>query len=118
MPGMLRRARAIAPAGIVLSQPTMITAASNAYAMPVSSMESAMISREMSEAFMPCVPMVMPSLMEMVFTSIGVPPASRIPCMTCCARTRWLRLQGMVPIHSWATMTSGFFRSSGVKPVA
>ena len=111
-----RMAQAVAPAGIVLSHPTMITQASKAYAMPVSSIESAMTSREMRDAFMPCVPMVMPSEIEIVFTSIGVPPASRMPAMTCWASIRWLRLQGMVPIHSWATMTSGFFRSSGVNP--
>ena len=29
---------------------------------------------------MPCVPMVMPSEMVMVLNSIGVPPASRMPC--------------------------------------
>ena len=34
-------------------------------------MESAMTSRETSEAFMPCVPMVMPSEMVMVLNSIG-----------------------------------------------
>ena len=65
---------------------------------------------------MPSVPMEMPSEIEIVLTSIGVPPAARMPAITCCARTRWLKLQGMVPIHSCATITSGFFRSSEVTP--
>ncbi len=76
-----------------------------------------MISREMSEAFMPSVPIEMPSLMETVFTSIGVPPAARIPAITCCASARWLKLHGIVPIHSCATMTSGLRRSSPVRPI-
>ena len=49
-----------------------------------------MSSRLISEAFMPCVPIEMPSLMETVLTSIGVPPAARTPAMTCCASSRWL----------------------------
>ena len=44
----------------------------------------------MSEAFIPSVPMEMPSLMEMVFTSIGVPPAARTPSITRAASARWL----------------------------
>ena len=75
-------------------------------------MESAITSRLIKDAFMPSVPMEMPSLMEMVFTSIGVPPAARMPAITRCARSRWLKLQGIVPIHSCATMTSGLRRSS------
>ena len=35
----------------------------------------------MSEAFMPSVPMVTPSLTEMVLNSMGVPPAARMPCL-------------------------------------
>ena len=75
-----------------------------------------MISREMSEAFMPSVPMVMPSEIETVLTSIGVPPASRMPRMTSWASSRWEKLQGMVPIQLWATMTSGLERASSSKP--
>jgi hypothetical protein len=33
----------------------------------------------MSEPFMPSVPMVMPSVMETVFTSMGVPPRPGLP---------------------------------------
>ena len=42
-------------------------------------MESAITSRLTSEAFMPSVPMVMPSLMAMVLNSIGVPPGRADP---------------------------------------
>ena len=41
-----------------------------------------MTSREISEAFMPSVPMVIPSEIVTVLNSIGVPPASRMPCFT------------------------------------
>ena len=67
-----------------------------------------MTSRLTSEAFMPSVPMVMPSLMAMVLNSFGVPPASRMPCMTFWARWRRLRLHGMVSIHVLATPMIGF----------
>jgi len=40
-------------------------------------MESAMSSRLIREVFMPSVPMVMPSEMETVLNSSGVPPAAR-----------------------------------------
>ena len=53
--------------------------------------------------FIPSVPIVMPSVIEIVLTSIGVPPAARIPCMTFSASFRWFQLQGMVPIQEWAT---------------
>ena len=75
-----------------------------------------MSSRLTREAFMPSVPMEMPSLMETVLTSMGVPPAARMPAETSAASWRWLKLQGMVPIQEWATMTRGFLRSSLVKP--
>ena len=65
---------------------------------------------------MPSVPMLMPSLMATVLTSIGVPPAARMPAATSAASSRWLKLQGIVPTQQCATMTSGFCRSSLVKP--
>ena len=75
-------------AGIVLSQPEMVTSPSNMCPRATSSTESATTSRLMSEAFMPSVPMVMPSVMEMVLSSMGVPPAARIPCITFSASFR------------------------------
>jgi hypothetical protein len=51
-------------------------------------MLSAIISRLTSEAFMPSVPIVMPSLMLMVLNSSGVPPAALMPSFTLAARRR------------------------------
>ena len=67
---------------------------------------------------MPVVPIETPSETEIVLNSIGVPPAARIPSFTCWASTRWFRLHGIVSIQVVATPTSGFARSSSVKPTA
>ncbi len=77
--GRSSRKSAIAAPGMVLSQPTSATTASKECPRQTSSMESAISSRLTSEAFIPSVPMVTPSLMAMVSNSIGVPPASRMP---------------------------------------
>ena len=68
---MSSRASAMTEAGMFLSQPAMQTRPSNELPRVTSSMESAMTSREMSEAFMPSVPMVMPSEMVTVLNSMG-----------------------------------------------
>ncbi len=47
-----------------------------------------MTSRLTSEARIPSVPIVMPSEIETVLNSIGVPPAARMPALTCTARSR------------------------------
>ena len=50
-----------------------------------------MTSRLTSDAFIPSVPMVMPSEIEMVLNSMGVPPAARMPAFTCAASSRrWI----------------------------
>ena len=49
-----------------------------------------MTSRLISDAFIPSVPIVTPSLTAIVLNSIGVPPAARMPALTCSARRRWL----------------------------
>ena len=54
----------------------------------MSSIESAMTSRETRLVFMPLVPIVMPSEIAMVLNSIGVPPAARMPSLTCLASAR------------------------------
>ena len=69
------------PAGMVLSQPTRTMSASNRLPRATSSIESAMTSRLTSEARMPSEPIVMPSEIETVLNSSGVPPASRMPCL-------------------------------------
>ena len=112
------RASAMAAAGIVLSQPTTQTTASNIWPRQTSSMESAISSRLTSEARMPSVPMVSPSLMAMVLNSMGVPPAARMPSFTLAeSRRRW-KLQGMVSIQVLATPMMGLLRSPSVNPIA
>ena len=96
---MSRRHSAIAAAGMVLSQPTMSTSPSKLCPRVTSSIESAITSRDTSDAFIPCVPMVTPSLTAMVLNSIGVPPAARTPSLTFSASARWFQLHGMVSIQ-------------------
>ena len=95
-PGTSSRASAIAAAGVVLSQPTTQTIASNMCESATSSIESAMTSRLTSDPFMPWVPIVMPSEIAIVLNSIGVPPPSRTPRLAASARVRWLKLHGIV----------------------
>jgi hypothetical protein len=66
----------------------------------------------MSEAFIPSVPMAMPSEIAMVLHSTGVPPASRTPSFTHSAmRRRWM-VHGMISIQECATPMSGRLKSS------
>ncbi len=51
----------------------------------VSSIESAITSRDTSDDFMPWWPMAMPSVTVMVQNSRGVPPASFTPFLADCA---------------------------------
>ena len=113
---MSRRTSAITAAGMVLSQPTRQTRPSKRCPRAVSSIESAITSRETSEARIPSVPIETPSEMEIVLNSTGMPPARRMPSLTWRARTRWFRLHGIVSIHVVATPTSGRARSWSVKP--
>jgi hypothetical protein len=87
---MFNRSSPMAAPGMVLSQATRVTRPSNMYPRAVSSIESAIRSRLTSDAFMPSVPMVTPSLMAMVLNSMGVPPAARTPSFTFSASARRL----------------------------
>ena len=107
----------MAAAGIVLSQPTRQTSPSNRCPRATSSIESAITSRLTSDARMPSVPIETPSDTEIVLNSIGVPPAARMPALTRCASSRWLKLHGIVSIHVVETPTIGRARSSSVKPM-
>src|SRR3984885_8153061 len=73
---MSSRTRAMIAAGIVLSQPTRQTMPSKRCPSATSSIESAMISREIREARIPEVPIETPSETEIVLNSIGVPPGA------------------------------------------
>ncbi len=108
----------MAAPGIVLSQPTRQTTPSRRWPRTTSSIESATTSRLTRLAFIPSVPIDTPSLTEIVLNSIGVPPAARIPSLTCSASRRWLRLHGMVSIQVVATPTSGLARSASLNPTA
>ncbi len=108
----------MAPAGIVLSQPTSTTRASNMWPRPISSIASAITSRLTSEVFIPCVPMVMPSLIATVLNSMGVAPASRMPRCTCSASRRRVKLQVIVSVQVLATPTIGRARSASEYPTA
>ena len=76
-----------------------------------------MTSRLTSEAFMPSVPIVMPSLMATVLNSIGVPPAARTPSLTFAASSRRLKLHGIVSIQVLAMPMIGLRRASSLKPM-
>ena len=60
---------------------------------------------------MPCVPIAIPSVTEIVLSSIGNPPAARTPCFTFSASFWWFQLHGVISIQQWATPTSGRARS-------
>src|SRR5262245_31125929 len=109
---------AMAIAGMVLSQPAMVTSPSNMWPRATSSTESAMISRLTREVFIPSVPVVMPSLIATVLTSSGVPPAAAMPSATRAARARCVKLHGIVPIQQCAIPICGRDRVSSVKPAA
>ena len=98
--------------GIVLSQPLSAITASNMWASQTSSIESAITSRLTSEARIPAVPIVIPSEIAIVLSSIGVPPAARMPSLTLAASARRWKLHGIVSIHVLATATSGLASAS------
>ena len=77
-----------------------------------------MISRLMSEAFIPSVPIEMPSVTDTVLNSMGVPPAARMPSFTFSASFLWFQLHGVISIQQCATPMSGRVRSSSVNPTA
>ncbi len=95
-----------------MSQPQIAITASNMWASQTSSIESAITSRLGSEARIPGVPIVIPSEIAIVLSSIGVPPAARIPSLTFAASARRWKLQGIVSIHVLATATIGLLSAS------
>ena len=77
-----------------------------------------MTSRETSDARIPGVPCVWLSETAIVLNTSGTPPASSTAADTPSARRRWLRLQGIVPVHVDAMPTIGPSRRSGSMPIA
>ncbi len=66
---------------------------------------------------MPSVPIVIPSEIAIELNSSGVPPAARTPSLTCSARPRRWKLQGIASIQVLAMPTVGRRRSSSSKPM-
>jgi hypothetical protein len=65
-----------------------MTMASKRLPRATSSIESAITSRLTSDVRIPAEPIVIPSEIETVLNSIGVPPAARMPLFTDAARSR------------------------------
>ena len=61
---------------------------------------------------MPLVPIVIPSEIAIVLSSIGVPPAARMPSFTLAASARRWKLHGIVSIHVFATAIRGLESAS------
>ena len=101
MVGRFRRAAAMTVPGMFLSQPGRETLASYHWARMTVSMESAMMSREGSEAFMPSVPMEMPSLTPMVWKIRPTMPAALTPALTSLASVVQVHVAGVaLPPHA------------------
>ena len=116
--GMFSRAQAISMPGSDLSQPAIVTSASNRSAFTISSTESAMISRLTSDAFMPSVPIEMPSDTAIVPNSSGTAPAWRTPSFAAAASPLRCTLHGVTSFQDDATATCGLVRSSSDRPTA
>ncbi len=81
---------AISIPGSDLSQPAMPTRASSRSACITSSTESAIRSRDISDAFIPSWPIAMPSEIAIVVNSIGTAPPWRTPSFASAASlSRW-----------------------------
>src|ERR671912_180191 len=104
--------------GSDLSQPANVTSASSRSACMTVSTESAMTSRDTSDARMPSWPIEMPSLTAMVVNSIGNPPAARTPIFERLASRSSGMLQGVTSFHDEHTPTCGLPQSSSVMPMA
>ena len=89
-----RHAASIIP-GTILSQFGRNTAASTGCAVSITSMESAINSREQSEYFIPLWFMARPSHTPMVWKVKGTPPALRMPAFTASPMSFKCRCPGM-----------------------
>src|SRR4051794_38385733 len=84
----------------------------------MSSIESAMSSREISDARIPGVPCDWLSETAIVLNSSATPPAAVTPSQARAASSRWVRLHGIVPVQVEATPTIGASSRSGSIPMA
>ena len=112
MLGTLVRAIAIIPPGMFLSQPPITTTPSIHWPLTAVSMQSAITSREISEYFMPSVPIDMPSEMVGVPNTCGLPPASLIDEMAMSASFCSPELHGVMVEWPLAMPIIGFEKSA------
>ena len=77
-----------------------------------------MTSRLTSEARIPEDPIVIPSEIDTVLNSIGVPPAARTPSLSDAASSRRCRLQGPISVQVLAMPTIGRASASRSNPAA
>ena len=101
-----------------MSQPASVTIASSRSANMTHSTESAMISRETSEARIPSVPIEIPSETVIVLNIIGKPPAACTPSFAARPSRSSDRLHGVTSFHEDATPTCGRSQSSSPIPMA
>src|SRR5579864_2488749 len=118
MPGTLMRAIAIIAPGMFLSQPPTQITPSIIWPFTEVSMASAITSREMSEYFMPSVPMPMPSVTVGTPKVCGIAPAA-FTAATALSTSGWMpALQGFMVEWPLATPTMAFSKSPSPKPTA
>ncbi len=115
--GRFSLAAAISMPGTILSQFGTMTIASKAWAIAITSTESAINSRLASEYFIPTWFMAMPSQMPIVPNATGVPPAIRIPAFTAETILPSSTCPGMISLAEFAMPTRGLFSSSSVYPI-
>jgi hypothetical protein len=96
MPGTFRRASAIMPPGMFLSQPPITTTPSIHWPCTQVSMQSEITSRETSEYFIPSVPIDIPSEIVGVPKICGFASASRIAPTAASARRCRPELHGVM----------------------
>src|SRR3954467_2183291 len=96
----------------------MQTRASKSCALAISSIESAITSREISDARMPGVPCDWLSETAIVLNGSGTPPAPATASQAADESSRWFRLHGIVPVQVETTPTIGPSSWAGSMPIA
>ena len=116
--GTFSRAIAIIAPGMFLSHAATTSSPSMPSAIVTVSMESAITSRLTSDAFIPSVPIEIPSLTVIVPNMNGTAFAAHTPSFTLSARrVRWT-LQGVTSEARFPIATNGLLISSSVSPTA
>jgi len=112
------RIAAIIIPGRFLSQPATVTRPSTRSPNATSSTLSAISSREISDAFIPSVPIEMASEMVIVPNSMGIPPPPSIPSTADAATSSRWTLHGVMSPAGFGTAIIGEERSSSSYPIA